>query len=361
MEQATRMQFEELTKRLQQDDQTNRCPIWPDALAQSSGPMSDFFTIYWSPLAGGMFRLPFEMASAGSSPGMNEETQKRVSSWIWSRNAAFANLIDGQTALIPTLTSDTIKELAQQSPLTTEQRIDRALQAIGRPPAVIDRFPLGPLDNIAILDPVSQQHLLFRAAAEIGASQDEFEWLLDEMVAAGLVKPADTSSVVGKTKNVLTLQGLHRLETGGVPLASKTAFVAMWFNPDVTEAYERGIKPAIEEAGYAPMRIDRKEHANRIDDEIVAEIRRARFLVCDLTCGMGKDSEDTATAIARGGVYYEAGLAHGLDTPVIWTCREDLIGHVHFDVRQYNFILWKAGAEEALRDALVNRIRAVIT
>jgi len=359
MEQATRMQFEELTKRLQQDDQTNRCPIWLDASAMSEEEAASLLTDYWSPLAGGVFRLPFEMASAGSSPGMNEETQKRVLSWIWSRNVAFANLIDGQTALIPTLTSDTIKEPAQQSPLTTEQRIDRALQVIGHPPAVIDRFALGKLDKIAILDPDTQKQLLFRAAAEIGASQDEFEWLLDETVAAKLVKPVDTSSV-GKTKNVLTLQGLNRLDAAA-PLASRTAFVAMWFGTEVDDAYERGIKPAIEEVGYAPMRIDRKDHANRIDDEIVAEIRQARFLVCDFTCGLLKDSEGKDTAIARGGVYYEAGLAHGLDTPVIWTCREDLIDHVHFDVRQYNFILWKAGAEGALRDALVNRIRAVIT
>jgi len=360
MEQATRMQFEERTTRLRKDGSRGNCPIWPSASAMSLGSSPDRFTSHWSPLAGGVFRLPFEMVPNGTSLGLVEEAQKRVSSWIWSRNVAFANLIDGQTALIPTLTSDIIKHCAQQPPLTTEQRIDRALQVIGRPPAVIDRVFLGPLDNIAILDPVSQQHLLFRAATECGVSQQEFWWLLDEMIDAGLIKPADTSKV-GKTKNILTIQGLNRLETGGVPLASKTAFVAMWFGSKVTEAYEKGIKPAIEEAGYESVRIDEEEHINKIDDKIIAEIHRARFVVCDLTCGLVKNSKGQDTAIARGSVYYEAGFAKGLDTPVIWTCREDLIGQAHFDVRQYNMISWKKGEEEALRDALVNRIRAVIT
>ena len=36
---------------------------------------------------------------------------------------------------------------------------------------------------------------------------------------------------------------------------SRSCFVAMWFGEPVIEAYERGIAPAIEEAGYSPIRI----------------------------------------------------------------------------------------------------------
>ena len=60
------------------------------------------------------------------------------------------------------------------------------------------------------------------------------------------------------------------------------------------------------------MRIDQKEHLNRIDDEIIAEIRRTRFLVADCTQG------ETGP---RGGVYYEAGFAHGLKIPVVMKFR----------------------------------------
>lgn len=130
---------------------------------------------------------------------------------------------------------------------------------------------------------------------------------------------------------------------------SSQAFVAMWFHENTTEAYENGIEPAILEAGYEPLRIDRKEHINKIDDEIIAEIRRSRFLVADFTHG-----EDGA----RGGVYFEAGFAHGLDIPVIFTCRQDAVESLHFDTSHYNHIVWEN--PEDLREKLRNRIRAVI-
>ena len=103
------------------------------------------------------------------------------------------------------------------------------------------------------------------------------------------------------------------------------------------------------DAGYTAMRIDRKEHINKIDDEIIAEIRRSRFLVADFS--QGDDG-------ARGGVYFEAGFALGLGIPVIYTCRKSDIDKLHFDTRQYNHIVWET--PEDLRTALKNRILAVI-
>ncbi len=130
---------------------------------------------------------------------------------------------------------------------------------------------------------------------------------------------------------------------------SSQSFIAMWFHESMAEAFEKGIKPAVEDAGYEPLRIDRKEHINKIDDEIIAEIRRSRFLVADFTHG-----EDGA----RGGVYYEAGFAHGLGIPVIFTCREDAVDTLHFDTNHYNHIVWST--PEELRERLRNRIRANI-
>ena len=131
--------------------------------------------------------------------------------------------------------------------------------------------------------------------------------------------------------------------------ASTQAFVAMWFSPTMKIAYEQGFEPAILASGYVPMRIDRKEHINKIDDEIIAEIRRSRFLVADFTSEPDRP---------RGGVYFEAGLAFGLNIPVIWACRDDLVGQLHFDIRQFNHIVW--AAPEDLREKLRNRISAVL-
>lgn len=122
-------------------------------------------------------------------------------------------------------------------------------------------------------------------------------------------------------------------------------FVAMWFNEVTNAAFQNGIRPAIENAGYAPLRIDSKEHTNKIDDEIIAEIRRSRFLVADFTGH-------------RGGVYFEAGFAMGLNIPVFFTCRHDQINDLHFDIRQYNTIAWTDEAD--LKTRLQNRIAAVI-
>jgi hypothetical protein len=118
--------------------------------------------------------------------------------------------------------------------------------------------------------------------------------------------------------------------------ASSQAFVAMWFTDDMEQVYEEGIKPAIERAGFAPMLIKNKQHANKIDDEIIAEIRRSAFLVADFTGH-------------RQNVYFETGFAIGLARQPIWTCRKDQIKDLHFDIRQYNCIDWQNAAELAQR------------
>jgi hypothetical protein len=145
---------------------------------------------------------------------------------------------------------------------------------------------------------------------------------------------------------VLTPRGIMQAEEWRRSyVASAQGFVAMWFDEQMGSAWEDGFYPAIDGAGYVPQRIDRKEHVNKICDEIIAEIRRSRFVVADFT---GQ----------RGGVYYEAGYAGGRDIPVIWTCRKDDFEKVHFDIRQYNCIVWETPQELARK--LKVRIEAVI-
>jgi nucleoside 2-deoxyribosyltransferase len=126
--------------------------------------------------------------------------------------------------------------------------------------------------------------------------------------------------------------------------ASTQAFVAMRFTDEMEQVYEEGIKPAIDGAGFVPMLIKKKEHANKIDDEIIAEIRRSAFLVADFTGH-------------RQNVYFETGFAIGLGRQVVWTCRKDEIKDLHFDIRQYNCIDWDNAADLAQR--LQPRIEAM--
>jgi hypothetical protein len=148
------------------------------------------------------------------------------------------------------------------------------------------------------------------------------------------------------------LEGLNRSGSD-----SNQVFVAMWFATDMSEAYEEGLAPAIRDAGYVPTRIDRKEHNNKIDDEIIAEIRLSKFLVADFTSGSVTENGHHVH-VPRGGVYYEAGFARGLGMDVVSCIREDQIGQVHFDTRQISHVLWRT--PEELRERLYNRIVATI-
>lgn len=130
---------------------------------------------------------------------------------------------------------------------------------------------------------------------------------------------------------------------------SKMAFVAMNFDAAFTQLYDEGIAPAIGDAGYEPKRVDRHEHVNRIDDEIVALINRSKFIVADFT---GQ----------KGGVYFEAGYALGMRLKVIWSCREDERNskHLHFDTAHFNMLGWTADNLQDYRTRLKTRIEAVI-
>ena len=124
-------------------------------------------------------------------------------------------------------------------------------------------------------------------------------------------------------------------------------FVALWFDSDMQTIYDEAISLAILDAGYKPHRVDQREHNDKIDDEIIAQIKRSRFIVADFTGH-------------RGGVYYEAGFAKGLGLEVVWTCRKNDVDNLHFDIRQYNCILWESDHLSDFRKRLSNRIESVL-
>jgi nucleoside 2-deoxyribosyltransferase len=128
---------------------------------------------------------------------------------------------------------------------------------------------------------------------------------------------------------------------------SQQGFVAMWFDESMRLVYDTSISVGILNAGYKPHRVDLRQHNDKIDDEIIAQIRSSRFVLADFTD-------------QRGGVYYEAGFAKGLGLEVIWSCREDEIDKLHFDIRQYNCITWSPDKLDEFSDKIRNRIEAVL-
>lgn len=231
----------------------------------------------------------------------------------------------------PVVTTDEI--IKDRFPHTTSERLDRALKNLHRLSEHIG-------DGIN-LDPEIDGPVLF------AEHKDSFNFIAETLQEAGWVK---LNPIFGTSGIVLTAHGLDRiaeLERNIAGKESKQVFVAMWFDSSLDKAWEDGFEKSCDAAGgYKALRMDLKEHNQKICDAIIAEIRKSRFLVADFTGH-------------RGGVYFEAGYALGLGIPVIWTCREDELEKTHFDTRQYNHVVWKD--EKDLFVKLKRRIEATIS
>lgn len=245
------------------------------------------------------------------------EDRVKLSGWVRDRN---------MLGEVPELTSDQIKRIfATQIPGIVE-RADRFLTFVIR-----HQPNLGQAFNT--------ENLAFQA---VTYSRDfgEFDYLFRFLREEGFIR-----TVVASTAEVTPKGHMRHEEQQASRVASAQGFVAMWFDPSMQLAYANGLEAGIRGAGYDPLRIDHVDHVGKIDDEIIAQIRRSRFIVADFT---GQ----------RSGVYFEAGFALGLNLPVFWTCRQDDIAKLHFDIRQFNCIDWIESAE--LADRLQKRIEAVI-
>ncbi len=87
--------------------------------------------------------------------------------------------------------------------------------------------------------------------------------------------------------------------------AGDSCFVMMPFGPPLGTYYEKIYKPAIEKAGITAMRADDDLFGTgKIMDQIWIGINAAKVLVADLTT-------------RNPNVYYELGLAHALQKPVV--------------------------------------------
>lgn len=259
---------------------------------------------------------------------------------------------------VETLDAKSFRSVAHRMSWVTRQASDRGGPVVIKQDTIGELLAAAPKDGDLIetgdrlLEWIGSRSHRFGGAVRIEAANDypvicardaeEFGYILDYLRDRDYVRPHKR----GANGIELAPNGWERLERLRVPgRESRTAFVAMSFASEMKDAYSHGIRPAIEEAGYSPVRVDGIEHIDRIDDRIVAEIRRSRFVVADCT---GQ----------RGGVYFEAGFAMGLGLPVLWACRSDDVGRLHFDTRQYNHVVWETPAD--LRVRLSARILAAL-
>lgn len=267
--------------------------------------------------------------------GLDDQQKARLTTW----------LIDQRTQgdLVPEITPERLEYAIHRPSLQVHERAERLLKRLAYQ-----------ADTIGVDIDVRRGTPSPYAWSE-STEWEEVAFLLTYLRDCGWLSQEKSDSgmnmMAGLARGVVTVAGYNQVAKLTKSVDSSQAFVAMWFNPDVNQVYDHAIRPAVETAGFTPFRVDRENFLGKIDDQIIAEIRRSRFLIADMTHG---------NEGARGSVYFEAGLALGLGIPVIYTCRSDMFDILHFDTRQYPHLDWTDETIETFRQNLENKIRATI-
>ena len=309
----------------------------------------------YSPRAGGPFRVPINLIN-DRSLSLNPKEQALLSYRIYQHNWRSGLL---QPRYPQPRSLDVIREGSRHDArflLVTGNMDENGLVA---PPRAEDRL-LSYVREFLWQQDHEQPNLDFlHAAMAAGTTVSDFEEFKAAIKKRGWLLQADASLSPGYT--FLNLEARLWVETQEREQGTgRQGFVAMWFDEDLlSSAYEQGFKIAIMNARYEPYLVrNDKYHSDRIDNRIMAAIRRSRFVVADFTCGLGTDEHENEVRIARGGVYFEAGFAEGLGIPVIYTCHKNSIEHLHFDTRQIHHLVWET--PEDLANLLQDRIEGQI-
>ena len=250
--------------------------------------------------------------------GISEEKRALLSGWIREQYRAGA---------LPIITTTNLKMiLARPAPSMVERATNLLIEAAH-----------GETDLNIVFD-IHEPRFM---AATYSTKQEDLDFLMRILSDRGLIE----NQAFGGTAHISPTGLIHLDELKRKPAASSRGFVAMWFDETLTDAYINGFEIGILQAGYNAVRVDQVEHINRIDDEIIVQIKASRFMVADFTGH-------------RSGVYFEAGYALGLDIPVFWTCHKDHMADLHFDIRQFNCIDWFS--PDDLANRLSKRIENVV-
>ena len=122
------------------------------------------------------------------------------------------------------------------------------------------------------------------------------------------------------------------------------AFIAMQIatdDPQVEDVLE-AIKEAAKRCGIHAERVDEPHSNDRITDRILESIRKAEYVIVDLTS-------------SRPNVFYEAGYAQGIKKTPIYVARKGT--KLEFDLKDYPVIFFRGMTE--LKNKLEERLRGL--
>ena len=121
-------------------------------------------------------------------------------------------------------------------------------------------------------------------------------------------------------------QTFKKLEKSTQVIEGDNCFVMMPFSDPIGSYYEKIYEPAIEKAGLIPVRADNEIFGTgKIMDQICTGIHEAKVLIAELTT-------------KNPNVYYELGLAHALQKPVVLVSSNE--EDVPFDLKHIRVIYY---------------------
>ena len=158
--------------------------------------------------------------------------------------------------------------------------------------------------------------------------QDFKQVFLESLETANLIEHhGDKLRLVDdSTEPILSPERMKTLGKGITVSTSDVCFVMQPFSSPLGEYYDKIYKPAIEKAGLKPLRADAELFGTgKIIDQVWRGITGAKVLVAELTS-------------RNPNVFYELGLAHALQKPVVLISANE--SDVPFDLRHIRVIYY---------------------
>ena len=337
-------------------EKKNKCIIWGTEITDIKTTKNDRYIVD-SPSAGGKYMIDLKtylMASSNENRlGLDPEKQVRLSGYIAKEN------LYGKTPYLNSImegVSDK-KWLEKLPPIPSHrERAYLLLEGLVKQTNNVGKnfetlYFVTALEKHNdqfrhILDKDKKKYRPFLPLYPLSYStkEEEIKFFLNYLEKLDFIKK-------DKSYNFqVTVEGFEKNHELSKSNHSRTVFIAMWFDEKVDHLRD-SIEKAVEKTGYKPVIIDKEEHLNKIVDEILLGIKKARFIVCDLTSKKGTQ---------RGSVYFEAGYAMGKDIPVILTCDKKLEKEIAFDIQNYNCLFWEKGKSDDFIERLQHRIEHTI-
>jgi len=162
-------------------------------------------------------------------------------------------------------------------------------------------------------------------------SREDVEFVIKHLKGDNIIH---NQSSMGYSSGGLTFKGWAKYDELNKPTSkTKIAFMAMKYNePNLEDIFHNHIIKAVQQTGFEIDLLKDVLKAGLIDDQLRVQIRRAKFLIAELTHG-------------NNGAYWEAGYADGLSKPVIYLCKKSVFDNPetkpHFDTNHLATVTWE--------------------